>query len=311
MDSGQWSELERIIEGFEEAWRGGAVPLVADYVPPDGAIRTAVLLELATTDLQWRWRRGLAAATEDYLAEFPELGREPQAIVELATCEFLARRGAGSPPNVDEFLTRFQQAADELGPALRDAATTCSAIGAETSDAGGKDGSFPPPVEEPANVPRRVGRYELVRSIGGGSFGTVYEAVDSELQRRVAVKLPRHAVNARAEERTRFIREARHLAQLSHAAIVPVLDAGLSDGLFYIVCSLIKGPTLADRLRAGPLARARPRRSWPRLPTRSTTRTSTASSIATSNQVTSCLTSKDRRGSPILVWPAAATPNPR
>ena len=127
-----------------------------------------------------------------------------------------------------------------------------------------------------------MGRYDLVRTIGGGSFGTVYEAVDTELGRRVAIKLPRNAADLRDEERTRFVREAQNLARLSHPAIVPVLDAGWSEGVFYIVCSLVEGPTLADRLRDGPLERrGSPPRSSPRSPMRWNTRITAESCIAT------------------------------
>lgn len=248
--SGQWSELECIVERFENAWRSGMMPALAEYVPHDVEDRTALLLELAATDLEWRCRGGLAAAAEDYLTRFSELNAEPRAIIQLAVCEFLARRRAGLSANADDFLRRFPAVSTELGLALAEAATSDSLATSPRGYVRSADSNFESNAL-PTEIPRRVGRYDLTRVIGGGSFGTVYDAFDTELGRRVAVKLPRHAILAHSEEGTRFVREARNLARLSHPAIVPVLDAGWSDSLFYIVCALIEGPTLADRIRNG------------------------------------------------------------
>ena len=252
LTSRQWSELECIVDRFESAWRSGDVPALADYLPRDGAGHSALLLELAATDLEWRIRSGLAATAQDYLAKFSQLTSEPRAILELAVCEFLARRRAGLAADVNDFLCRFPTIADELGPALAEAATRSSLATAAPGYARSAGDKIDPCVL-PAEAPRRVGRYELRRTIGGGSFGTVYEALDTELGRRVAVKLPRHTILPQSDEGTRFAREAQNLARLSHPAIVPVLDAGRSDGLFYIVCALVEGPTLADRIRESPI----------------------------------------------------------
>jgi WD40 repeat protein/serine/threonine protein kinase len=250
--SGQWSELESIVERFENAWRSGTMPVLAEYLPHDVEDRTALLLELAATDLEWRCRSGLAAAAEDYLKRFSQLNDEPRAIVQLAVCEYLARRRAGLSAEVDDFLLRFPAVATELGLELAEAATSDSLATSSRGYARSADSNFESSAR-PTDVPRRVGRYDLTRAIGGGTFGTVYDAFDTELGRRVAVKVPRHAILPHSDEGMRFVREARSLARLSHPAIVPVLDAGWSDGLFYMVCALIEGPTLADRIRNGPI----------------------------------------------------------
>ncbi len=252
LTSGQWSELECIVERFENAWRSGIVPIVAEYLPRESTGRTALVLELAATDLEWRCRSGLAATTEDYLQRFSELSGEPRAIVQLAVCEFLVRRRAGLAAEPSDFLRRFPAVAGELDLVLAEAALPRSLATSSRGSARLAGGSLDAGAR-PTEVPQRVGRYDLQRAIGGGSFGTVYDALDTELGRRVAVKLPRHAILPHSEEGMRFVHEARNLARLSHPAIVPVLDAGWSDGLFYIVCSLVEGPTLADRVRDGPI----------------------------------------------------------
>ncbi|MBI3837181.1 MAG: serine/threonine protein kinase, partial [Planctomycetia bacterium] len=270
LDSGQWHELEQIVERFEAVWRSGATPVLGDYLPLHDPSRSALLCELAATDLEWRLRSGLVATVESYLSEFPELGASPQAIVQLATSEFIARRRAGFAVDAAQFAQRFPSIADTLRSRLAELIVADS-LDSPRSRASGiaRDSTSPVvgrtegggPIRRsssgigaaPVDMPRRVGRYELVRLLGAGSFGTVHEAIDTELGRRVAVKLPRHAFGLHSEERARFVREAQNLARLSHPAIVPVLDAGSSDGTFYIVCSLVDGPTLADRLRDGPL----------------------------------------------------------
>jgi eukaryotic-like serine/threonine-protein kinase len=254
LTSGQWSDLESVVERFEDAWRSGDAPVLADFLASyEGECRAALLLELAATDLEWRYCRGMDAAAEEYLTSFPELNQQPRAVVQLAASEFLTRRRVGLAAEADDFLRRFPSVTRELELALAEAASLHSLDAPSSGNGRSANRSFDGRAR-PAEIPQRVGRYELRRVIGSGSFGTVYEAVDTELGRRVAVKLPRHILSAHSAEGTRFVREAKNLARLSHPAIVPVLDAGWSGGVFYIVCALIEGPTLAERIHDGPIA---------------------------------------------------------
>jgi hypothetical protein len=95
---------------------------------------------------------------------------------------------------------------------------------------------------------RRLGRYELLGVVGTGAFGTVYNARDPELQRIVAIKIPRHGNVAGKDEVDRFLREARSVAQLRHPSIVSIYEVGTSDGLPYLVSEFVEGVTLADLL---------------------------------------------------------------
>jgi WD40 repeat protein len=102
----------------------------------------------------------------------------------------------------------------------------------------------------PEEAPRRLGKFEFLEQLGVGSFGTVYKARDTELDRLVAVKIPRSGSVPRAEDMDRFLREARSAAQLKHPGIVALYDAGSMDGTCCLVSEFIQGATLAERLRA-------------------------------------------------------------
>ncbi|MBI1916490.1 MAG: protein kinase [Planctomycetes bacterium] len=102
----------------------------------------------------------------------------------------------------------------------------------------------------PDHAPKRLGKFELLEQLGVGSFGTVYKARDTELDRLVALKIPRSGSIPRAEDRDRFLREAKSAAQLAHPGIVSLYDAGLIDDTCCLVSEFIQGATLAERLSA-------------------------------------------------------------
>lgn len=90
-----------------------------------------------------------------------------------------------------------------------------------------------------------LGRYRLDTLIATGGFAEVWRAFDAELQRIVAIKLPKPS---RLASSTNFITEARRVARLKHPGIVPVFDVGTSDGRCFIVSEYVEGGSLADRL---------------------------------------------------------------
>jgi len=96
---------------------------------------------------------------------------------------------------------------------------------------------------------RSLGRFELREVVGSGAFGTVYEAHDSELDRIVAIKVPRRdRLQGSNGEIERFLREARSVAQFRHPSIVSIYDVGQQDGVPYLVEDFVRGVTLADLL---------------------------------------------------------------
>ena len=96
-----------------------------------------------------------------------------------------------------------------------------------------------------AKAGARIGNYEIRSKLGSGAFGAVYRAYNAGLGREVALKIPHHSTLTDDRARERFLREARAAAQLDHANIVPVFDAGQARGRYYIAYGFIEGRTLA------------------------------------------------------------------
>jgi serine/threonine-protein kinase len=89
------------------------------------------------------------------------------------------------------------------------------------------------------------GRFELVRSIGAGTWGVVYEAEHVPLRRKVAVKILRPGAAADGRIRNRFVIEARLLSQLDHPNIVRILDFGRDEEILFLAMEYLDGVTLA------------------------------------------------------------------
>jgi WD40 repeat protein len=101
------------------------------------------------------------------------------------------------------------------------------------------------------NSAKSIGRFSVIETVGHGGFGTVFKAHDPELDRTVAVKVPRRGnVGEAPQEVDRFLREARSVAQLRHPSIVSVHEVGMLDGTPYLVSDFVEGLTLSDVLTA-------------------------------------------------------------
>ncbi len=104
------------------------------------------------------------------------------------------------------------------------------------------------PDETRVRIPDRIGRYKITGELGKGGMATVFLAHDPNFDRDVAVKVMPHALLHDDTFRARFEREAKVIAKLEHAAIVPVYDFGEEDGQPYLVMRYMPGGSLSDRL---------------------------------------------------------------
>lgn len=93
---------------------------------------------------------------------------------------------------------------------------------------------------------QRLGRFEIKSLLGQGGFGIVYEAVDTELGRSVALKVPRMESLLRESDRNRFLREAQAMCRVNHPNLVTILEAGNEGPIYYIASQFCGGGTLAD-----------------------------------------------------------------
>src|SRR5579884_4069667 len=106
-----------------------------------------------------------------------------------------------------------------------------------------------------SEIPRAIGRYEILGPLGQGGMGTLYRAWDPKLERDIAIKLLR---NDNLELRERFAREARSAARLRHPHIVLIYDVGEHEGQPFIAMEYVDGQTLAELIAArAPLALTR------------------------------------------------------
>jgi tetratricopeptide (TPR) repeat protein len=122
-----------------------------------------------------------------------------------------------------------------------------------------KSVSAKPPSEKPAPAPQKMGKYTLVRVVGRGGMGIVYEAIDTALQRKVALKTmlshPNASPGESRQEEERFLREARLSATLAkHPNLVSVYEAGVIEGKRYLAMEFIEGVSLSRWRKSGSVA---------------------------------------------------------
>jgi predicted ATPase/serine/threonine protein kinase len=97
----------------------------------------------------------------------------------------------------------------------------------------------------------RLGRYEILASLGAGGMGEVYQARDAQLGRQVAIKILPAAFSEDSERLHRFEREARSASALNHPNIVTIYELGQHGSTHYIAMELVEGKTLRELLTAG------------------------------------------------------------
>ena len=195
-------------------------------------------------------------------------------VLELAE-EFLERYRKGERPPLREYIERHPELAaeiQEIFPAmamLEKIAVVDESLEVEESRARSQ---APPGLVQ-------LGDYRIIREIGHGGMGVVYEAEQVSLGRHVALKVLPHRALANAKTRKRFEREARAAAKLHHTNIVPVFGVGEHDGLPYFAMQFIQGTGLDVVIKE--LARLQPGSKSDASPTQSVSRRD-ASAIAKS-----------------------------
>jgi serine/threonine protein kinase len=177
--------------------------------------------------------------------------------VEQLLSEYSRRIAAGDPISPSDLISQNPAVAEALRSHFT--AVDGEQADAASSDEAGASGTqyvrltsqatIPPRTPRAAQpLPERFGRYKIVRSLGSGAMGDVYLADDSQLDRPVALKIPRFSDDHDDELIERFYREARAAATVRHPNLCPVYDAGEIDGIHYLSMAFIEGRPLCDLL---------------------------------------------------------------
>jgi eukaryotic-like serine/threonine-protein kinase len=103
-------------------------------------------------------------------------------------------------------------------------------------------------------IGRTISHYRILEQIGAGGMGVVYRALDARLDREVALKVLSPALSNDKDFLARFHREARTLSKLNHPNIATVHDFDTEDGTSFLVMELVRGTSLLDKIRSGPLS---------------------------------------------------------
>jgi serine/threonine protein kinase len=179
---------------------------------------------------------------DDGSADDPRLLRAVQ--------EYLADLEAGRRPDRHAFLARYP----ELGPAMAPYFDALDAVHAVSPAMHSKSSSRPAPPVETSLPAEPLGDFSIIREIGRGGMGMVYEAIQLSLGRRVALKVLPFAATMDPRQLQRFHNEARAAASLHHPNIVPVYAVGAERGVHFYAMQLIEGQNLAALI--GDLRRA-------------------------------------------------------
>ncbi len=189
---------------------------------------------------------------EDYVDRFPQFADEirqlfPTLIVEELAARFLQQQRLKQRPTVDQYAQQHPEYASQIR-ALLPALVKMH----------GRQSWQSTVTMHPTNMvwqppPTRLGDYAIKCELGRGGMAVVYEAVQTTLGRRVALKVLPLGSSDEDERRLRFRREAEAAAKLDHPNIVPVYEVGEYEGQPYFSMKYVDGMPLSQRLVDGPL----------------------------------------------------------
>lgn len=168
---------------------------------------------------------------------------DSEIIADLAE-EFVERHRQGERPRVDEYVQRHPRLAQQIRDLFPTLLVVENLVPENDVSVVGEAGvtlHTPPMVES-------LGDFRILREVGRGGMGIVYEAEQVSLGRRVALKVLLHQGFADSKQRVRFQREARSAAKLHHTNIVPVYGVGEDEGMSYYAMQLIQGVGLDELL---------------------------------------------------------------
>jgi WD40 repeat protein/serine/threonine protein kinase len=169
-------------------------------------------------------------------------GSNSEVVLALAE-EFLERYRQGERPSLKTYIDRHP----ELAAEIRDVFPAMAMMENIALDDESLEGKPAAPASECAPL-EQLGDFRIIRTVGQGGMGVVYEAEQVSLGRHVALKLLTQRMLVDGKHKLRFEREARAAAKLHHTNIVPVFGVGEHDGVPYYVMQFIQGLGLDEVL---------------------------------------------------------------
>ncbi|MDB5351821.1 MAG: hypothetical protein JWN86_3068 [Planctomycetota bacterium] len=245
LSDGDREVLESYLIHFDQDWEEGRLANEWSRIPAGSSWRLPALAEMVKIDLERQWGLGREMSLESYLAQFPELGTPHEVSADLILAEYEIRRQVGDPVSLEDYLRRFPNQARELGGMIANGQSSLPHRSSRQS----LSANAPAKPSDATAPPRQFGRYTILKRLGQGGMGAVYLAEDTQLGRRVALKIPHFSPTDGPEARERFFREARTAATLDHPYLCPVYDVGEVDGRLYLTMQYIEGKSLAASLR--------------------------------------------------------------
>ncbi|MGO9464112.1 MAG: protein kinase domain-containing protein [Isosphaeraceae bacterium] len=217
------------------------------------------VLETVLDQQSERWKLDDRAPVEEFLARWPALRDDPEAVIDLVYQEVLLRRQLGESPLAEEYIARFPTCSEAI---IRQFAVD------EAMRTADDDKTVPPQVLAPVPIDGASGRpllavevplpaidgYELLGVLGRGGMGVVYKARDLRLGRIIAIKTIAEFQHATPEQLGRFLAEAEVVARLQHPHIIQIHAIGEHQGRPFFSLEYAGGGSLARRLADGPMA---------------------------------------------------------
>jgi hypothetical protein len=255
--------VDELADRFDAAWQSGSPPRIEDFVSgfPVGQ-RPALIAELVRVDLEYRSKFGQAPSIDQYTKRFPELLNSTGAVSDelLLYAQRVSQRAKNGSDAVSACEARKTDGyptsviCPQCGDSISITESNRERIGCPSCGGSFRLDPCTSPIFPSRDLPRTLGKFQLMEIVGQGTFGTVYRARDVELGRTVAIKVPRGGSFSSTGEAERFLREARSAALLRHPNIVPVYEIARAGDTPYLVSDYVPGQTLEEVLNSRRLA---------------------------------------------------------